>query len=271
MVTSSTFLASSGDGYELNMGRWSRILARQFLDFSGAPDSLRVLDVGCGTGHLAGAVASTSSASEIHGVDLSPEYVEHAAAHYTDSRLSFRVGDACALPYADASFDQVMSLLALHFVPRTGQAVAEIMRVTKPGGVASAAVWDARGGWVANRLFFDTAAVLDPKAAERRALNYTRPLTRPGELASTWRAAGFVDVQETMLCMRMEYASFADYWAPYLGQDGPGAQYVRTLDDAQRARLEQAVRAAYLDGDPDGARSYAALAYAVKGRRGWNA
>lgn len=61
-------------------------------------------------------------------------------------------------------------------------------------------------------------------------------------------------------------ATLGSDWAPYLGQDGPGAEYVRTLDEARRARLEDAVKAAYLDGEADGPRSYAALAYAVKGR-----
>ena len=266
MTASSTFLATDGDGYELNMGRWSRILALPFLAFAGLPGRERVLDVGCGTGQLAVAVAKASNATEIHGVDLAPAYVTYAASHYSDPRLVFRVGDACALEYPDGTFDRVMSLLVLHFVPRTEQAIAEIRRVTKPGGIASAAVWDARGGWVANRLFFDTAAALDPKASERRARNFTRPLTRPGELAAAWRSAGFKDVVEKTLCIRMEFKSFADYWAPYLGRDGPGAEYVRTLDEAQRTRLEQAVEAAYLDGELDGVRSFAALAYAVKGR-----
>jgi hypothetical protein len=90
-------------------------------------------------------------------------------------------------------------------------------------------------------------------------------MTRPGELATAWRAAGFREVAETLLCMRMEYASFADYWAPYLGKDGPGAEYVGTLNDEQRTRLEAVVRDAYLDGEADGPRSYAALAWAVRG------
>jgi hypothetical protein len=140
-----------------------------------------------------------------------------------------------------------------------------MQRVAKPVAVVAAAVWDARGGFVANRMFFDTAAALDPKAGKRRAKNYTRPLTRPGELAAAWRRAGFVDVSEAVLNIRMEYASFADYWAPYLGKDGPGAEYVGTLAADERSRLEHAVQAAYLDGEPDGARSYAALAWAVKG------
>lgn len=67
-------------------------------------------------------------------------------------------------------------------------------RVARPGAVIGAAVWDARGGFVASRMFFDTVAVLDPKANERRARNYTRPMTRPGELAKAWRAAGLSNV-----------------------------------------------------------------------------
>lgn len=265
MSTSSTFAAADGDGYELNMGRWSRRLARPFLDFVGTSEAEHVLDVGCGTGHLAVAVLERSASATVHGVDLAPVYIEYARSRNLNPRVEFHVGDACALTYPDNTFDRVLSLLVLHFVPRTHDAIAEMRRVAKPGAVVAAAVWDARGGFVANRMFFDTAAALDPKAGERRAKNYTRPLTRPGELAAAWRCAGFLDVSETMLHIRMEYASFADYWAPYLGKDGPGAEYVATLGADERSRLEHAVRAAYLDGEPDGPRSYAALAWAVKG------
>ena len=90
-------------------------------------------------------------------------------------------------------------------------------------------------------------------------------MTRPGELASAWVAAGFSDVVETALCVRMEFASFDDYWTPYAGKDGPGAEYVATLSDAERAKLRDMVRLAYVDGEADGPRSYAAVAWAVKG------
>jgi SAM-dependent methyltransferase len=262
---SSTFIAADGDGYELNMGRWSRRLARPFLDFVETSHAERVLDVGCGTGHLAVAVLERSASAIVRGIDLAPVYIDYARSRNPSPRLEFCVGDACALTFPDGTFDCVLSLLVLHFVPRPHDAIAEMRRVAKPGAVVAAAVWDARGGFVANRMFFDTAAVLDPKAGERRAKNYTRPLTRPGELAAAWRRAGFVDVSETVLQIRMEYASFADYWAPYLGKDGPGAEYVATLGTDQRSGLEHAIRAAYLDGEPDGPRSYAALAWAVKG------
>jgi len=265
MNTSSTFLATQGDAYERVMGRWSRQLALPFLDFVGTAEGDRVLDIGCGTGHLTFAVARRSGSGELRGVDVAQPYIEHAKRHNQDARIVFEVADACALPYPDRSFDRVLSLLVLHFVPQAEQAIAEMRRVAKPGGVVGAAVWDARGGFVANRIFFDTAAALDPDAKERRARNYTRPMTRPGELQKAWRSAGFKDVVETTLMLRMEFASFSDYWAPYEGSEGPAAEYVASLTDAGRERLRDAVEAAYLDGDADGPRSYAALAWAVKG------
>lgn len=266
MSLSSTFTAADGDGYGLQMGRWSRRLAGPFLEFVGSADNEAVLDVGCGTGCLTFAIAASRRVAKVHGVDFSAAYVEHARRHNRDERVTFEVGDACALDLPDRSFGRTLALLVLHFVPRADRAIAEMRRVTRPGGVVAAAVWDARGGFVSKRIFFDTAAVLDPKAGERRARNYTRPLTRPGELANAWRAPGLIDVVETVLAIRMEYASFADYWAPCEGKDGPHAEYVATLSEGDRARLREALRLAYVDGEPDGPRSYAALAWAVKGR-----
>lgn len=264
-TASSTFVATDGEAYEKLMGRWSRQLALPFLDFVGTAEGERVLDVGCGTGHLAFAVTRRTGAGEVRGVDLALPYVEHARRHNQDPRIVFDVGDACALPFPDRSFERVLTLLVLHFVPEPARAIAEMRRVAKPGAVAGAAVWDVRGGFVSNRMFFDTAAALDPRAGVRRASNFTRPMTRPGEMARAWREAGFQRVEETSLIIRMEFASFADYWAPFKGKDGPGAEYVATLDDEARARLRDAVEAAYLDGESDGPRSYAAIAWAVKG------
>jgi ubiquinone/menaquinone biosynthesis C-methylase UbiE len=266
MTQAATFLASDGDGYELQMGRWSRLLAQPFLDFVGTAHGERVLDVGCGTGALSVALMQRCRVQQLLGIDIAPAYVAHARRHNAQANATFEVGDACALACENHRFDRVLSLLVLHFVPKPQQAIAEMKRVARPDAVVAACVWDARGGWVANRMFFDTAAVLDPKANERRAKNYTRPLTRPGELAQAWRDAGFADVASTTLSMRMDYASFDDYWAPFMGRDGPHAEYVATLDEAARARLRDAVRAAYLDGEADGPRSYGASAWAVKGR-----
>lgn len=265
MTISSTFKSADGNGYELQMGRWSRRLAEPFLDFVGTADGERVLDVGCGTGSLTFALARRCRIKELQGIDFSRPYVEHAAGLNNDSRITFKVGDACALDFPDHSFDRALSLLVMQFIPSAERAIAEMKRVARPGAVVGAAVWDSRGGLVANRMFFDTAAMLDPKANARRANYCTRPMTRPGELTKAWLAAGFKDVVETSLCIRMEFASFYDYWAPCDGKDGPLADYVSTLSAADQARLRDALRLAYIDGEADGPRSYAAVAWAVKG------
>lgn len=265
MTISSTFVANDGDGYEQLMGRWSRRLAEPFLDFVGSSPVESVLDVGCGTGSLASALARRFPATEVCAVDLSPAYIDYARRAGSNPNITYQVEDACALSFPAGRFDRVLALLLLHFVPSAEQAIAEMLRVSKPGATVGAAVWDARGGLVANRFFFDTAAALDPKAAARRERNFTRPMTRPGELINAWLAAGFKDVVGTTLTIRMEFSSFEDYWAPYDGKDGPGAEYVGTLSEEERARLKEAVKLAYIDGEPDGPRSYAALAWAVKG------
>jgi ubiquinone/menaquinone biosynthesis C-methylase UbiE len=258
-------MASSGDGYELQMGRWSRRLAEPFLDFVGSAPAERLLDVGCGTGCLSFAMARLCQPQQVIGIDVSPAYVEHATGQNGSANVTFQLGDACAIAFPDQSFDRTLSLLVLHFVPDARQAISEMRRVTKPGGVVGAAVWDARGGFVANRIFFDTAAALDSTANERRARNYTRPMTRPFELAKAWTAAGLIDVMEATLTIRMDYESFEDYWAPCEGKDGPQAEYVAALEKPARDNLKDAVRLAYVDGEHDGPRSFLAAAWAVKG------
>jgi hypothetical protein len=90
-------------------------------------------------------------------------------------------------------------------------------------------------------------------------------MSGPRELARAWRDAGLVDVAQDTLTIRMDFASFADFWTPSEGKDGPVAEYVSTLTANDRARLRDMVRLAYLDGEGDGARSYAATAWVVKG------
>ena len=266
MTTSSTFLSADGDGYEAQMGRWSRRLAPLLIDFAGVTGAGRILDVGCGTGSLTFALAQNPRVCAVQGIDFSPAYVEHARQRACDARVGFQVGDACALPFADASFDHSLSSLVLQFIPDADRAVREMRRVTRSGGTVAATTWDTRGGLVIHRMFFDTAAVLDPNAGERRAKACTRPMSRLGGLANAWNDAGLVDVVQDSLTIRMDYPSFADFWTSLDGKDGPYADYLGTLGAERKAKLRSMVEAAYLDGDSDGPRSYAATAWAVKGR-----
>ncbi|MGE0725153.1 MAG: class I SAM-dependent methyltransferase [Alphaproteobacteria bacterium] len=265
MTTSSTFLAGDGDGYEAQMGRWSRRLAPLFIEFAGIGAADRVLDVGSGTGSLTFALAADPRIGSVVGVDYSPIYVEHAKRHATDGRVEFHVGDASALCLPDDGFDHSLSMLVLQFIPEPVRAVREMRRVTRPGGTVAAATWDVRGGLVMNRIVLDTAAAIDVEARKRRGRMMSRPISLPAGLVGAWREAGLENIVQDAITFRMEFASFDDYWMPMDGKDGPIADYLATLDGEAKARLRALVELAYLDGEADGPRSYAATAWVVKG------
>lgn len=260
----STFLASDADAYDQLMGRWSRRLAARFLDFVGATDGA-VVDVGCGTGSLTAALLERPGVRSVHGIDVSSAYIAAAQKRFANSRAAFEVGDACAITSPEKSFDLALSLLVLQFVPQAERAIAEMRRVTRPGGSVAAATWDQRGGAVWSRMFWDTAAAVDPKAVELRAKASTRPLSLPDQLASAWTSAGLNDVVQSEVAIRMEYRSFDDYWRPLEGKDGPYTQYIHALAPDVRSALREKVRLAYIDGEADGPRSYVSMAHVVKG------
>ena len=178
----SNFNARDAAAYEQVMGRWSRRLAPLFIDFAGVGEGERLIDVGCGTGSLAFALLAGKNPAALTAVDYSELYLKAARAAGADPRLKFEHADACALPFADGAFDRALSLLVLHFVPKPELAVAEMRRVVRRGGTVAAAVWDTYGGFVMQRMFWDTAALLDPAAEAGRAENYMRTASRPGAL-----------------------------------------------------------------------------------------
>ena len=153
----------------------------------------------------------------------------------------------------------------LNFVPEAERATAEMARVTKPEGVVAACVWDFRGGLTFLRVFADTAAALDPGGEAFRARQFSAPFTGPGELAAAWAQLGLREVEQAALTIRMEFASFADYWEPWLGGQGTVGAYVTSLSEAKRRLIEHHLRLAYLAGGDDGPRSFAAIAWAVRG------
>jgi SAM-dependent methyltransferase len=261
----STFNARNADVYEQSMGRWSRRLAERFIPFAGLDADDRVLDVGCGTGSLTFRLAGAPEHPRVTGIDASPIYVAAAQQRNTDQRVVIEQGDACALPFADASFDRVMTQLVLQFVPDTTQAFAEMRRVVRPGGTIAAAVWNSGGGMVAHRMFLDIAAMLDPAGAALRANYATRPMTRRGELGALWRSAGLTNVVEDSIAIWMDHPNFADYWAPLASGEGTLGKYVAALAEPDRVRFERHLRDAFENGQPDGPRSFAAVAWVCRG------
>ena len=261
----SKFVARGADKYDSFMGRWSRRLAPLFLDFAGLAAGERVLDVGCGTGSLTFALASRANVASVEAIDYEQQFVEAARQRNTDPRINIQKGDACNLQFTDGRFDRALSMLVLHFVSDPERAVAEMRRVVRPGGVAAATVWDNFGGQPASRMFWDTVAAIEPLAIDRRNAGLMRPTTRPGELASAFTRIGFIDVAETTLAIRMEFANFDDYWIPMMTGQGTHAAFLESLPEATRQQIVTAVRTGYLCGQPDGPRSFTSVAWAVRG------
>ena len=106
---------------------------------------MKVLDVACGTGNLALPAARTGA--DVTGVDIAPNLVEQARENAKREGLNaqFDEGDAEALPYADGSFDVVMTMFGAMFAPRPELVAAELKRVCRPGGVIAMANWTPAG------------------------------------------------------------------------------------------------------------------------------
>jgi SAM-dependent methyltransferase len=225
-----------------------------------------VLDVACGTGSVAFELRRRFPDRSVFAVDVSAAYLAFAQGRDGGRDTHFELADAARLPFEAGAFAGVIAQLALNFMPDPARAMLEMRRVTRSSGMLAAAVWDFRGGLVCQRLFWDTAAAIDPAAGLTRDRLFSHPLAQPEGLASLWQASGLRDVEAGSLTIRMDFASFADYWEPLLGGQGPFGSYVAGLSEEHRARIHTAVSGAYRSGAPDGPRSLAATAWAVRGR-----
>jgi len=247
------------------MGRWSRRLAPLFATFASVAEGDAVLDVGSGTGELTFALADANPSARVTGVDPSTAYVRAAQRRIRNEQVRFLVGDAQALDFPDATFDKTLSMLALNFIPDHGQALREMMRVTKLDGIVAAAVWDYGGEMEMLRVFWQTAIALDPAAAARDECHM--PLCRRGELGALWHAHGFDDVHEQALAIELPFSSFGDYWRPFLGGQGPAGAYVASLSGERRTELETRLRHRLTGAQHEGPFTLHARAWSVKGVR----
>lgn len=252
------------EAYHRFMGRWSRLVADAFVPWLGVPPGGRWLDVGCGTGALSAAVIARASPAEVFGLDAEPDLVAFARASLPAPAGRFLEGDAMTLPEELRDFDATVSGLAINQFEDTPAGIAEMARVTRPGGIVAAYVWDfARMGMLQG--MFDQAVALDPVAAD---VDPSSRFEVAGEepLVGLWRAAGLREVSARPFDVVTRFADFDDYWQPFLSGRGRVSGYVTSLPEERRAELRERVRAALPRG-PDGSIALPALAWAVKGRR----
>ena len=253
--------------YECFMGRWSRLIASSFVDFTEISDLERILDAGSGTGALSVSIAEKNAQSNVVGIDPSEEYVKYASRENPfPQRVSYQVGDAQKIHFPNSTFQASLSLLVFNFIPDPKKALNELKRVTQSGGLISAAVWDYGSGMQMLRVFWDAAVSIN-SAAEKSDEKHM-PLCRSGELASLWEQAGLLNVHEQPLNVSMRFNSFEDFWNPFLLGQGPAGAYVAGLDQTHLATLQNEVkrRLPFTQGQDDARYELFARVWAVRGR-----
>jgi SAM-dependent methyltransferase len=254
---------SSGQDYEAYVGRWSRLVAPEFLDWLAVPPGARWLEVGSGTGALSESVLGLCAPQSVTGVEPSAPFREYAQASVTDPRASFVAGDAQSLPVDDRAVDVVISGLVLNFVPDRPAALAEMRRAVLPGGTVGAYVWDYSGGMQLMTQFWAAAVALDTNALSLDEASRF-DFCRPQPLGELFTGAGLRDVEVLGIVVPTDFADFDAYWTPFLGGTGTAPVYAASLGEDRRAALRELLRDRLPTAD-DGSIHLTARAWAVKG------
>ncbi len=253
----------SGPAYEAYVGRWSRVVAAEFLDWLAVPAGSRWLDVGCGTGALTQRILNQCRPSAVVGVDASAGFLDFARTTVRDPRVRFVQGDATGLAgLGIGKVDAAVAGLVLNFVPDSGAAISA-MREVAAGGMVGAYVWDYAEGMQLMRLFWDAAATVDQASAELDEGDRF-PLCRPDALRDAWSAAGLTEVRSRAITVPTVFPSFDALWRPFLGGQGSAPGYAASLESATREALRQEL-AERVPVETDGSVHLTARAWAVCG------
>jgi SAM-dependent methyltransferase len=228
--------AVPADAYDRFMGRYSEPLAPQLADFAGIRAGQRVLDVGCGPGALTAELVRRLGAGHVEAVEPSETFVAAARERFPD--VAVQRATAEALPFPDDGFDAALAQLVVHFMTDPVAGLREMARVTRPGGVLAACVWDHGGGKGPVSPFFATARELDPAAPDES----WRAGTREGQLAELFREAGIRDVEDGTLAVTVEHPTFDEWWEPFTLGVGPAGSYAAGLEPERRAALRERCR-----------------------------
>jgi SAM-dependent methyltransferase len=257
---------AAGDAYEPYVGRWSRLVAREFLAWLALGPDLRWLDVGCGTGALTQTILAQANPREVIGIDPSEGFIAYARDRTRDPRAAFKTADVRGLAAEAGGFDAAVAGLVLNFIPEPAAALTAMARAVRPGGTVACYVWDYAEGMQLMRVFWDAVVALDPGARE---LDEGRrfPLCRPEPLRALFDEAGLQRTQVRAIDVPTVFESFDDYWSPFLGGQGPAPTYAMSLPEVRRVALRERLRAS-LPVAADGSIPLTARAWAVRGTRG---
>jgi SAM-dependent methyltransferase len=239
MPGAETFVASA-DAYDRFVGRYGPRLAAGLMELAGVRPGMRALDVGCGPGALTAALAERLGPEHVAAADPSQPFAEACRSRVPGVQVV--VAGAESLPFADGAFDAALSQLVVNFMRDPEAGAREQARVTRPGGVVAACVWDYSGEMRLLRAFWDAALEVDPEGAAAADEGAIMPWCREGDLAELWRTAGLREIRSGTLVVSAAYTDFDDLWAPLPAGIGPAGAYCASLDDDRRAGLHDAFR-----------------------------
>lgn len=259
----TTDVWQSGLGYESYVGRWSRRVADVFISGLGIPARGRWVDVGCGTGAVTETILRLADPASVVGIDPSEAFVAFARGSVVDDRASFAIGDGSALPLSDQGTDVAVSGLVLNFVPDAVAMLAEMRRVTRPGGTVAIYVWDYADGMELMRHFWDAAIEQDPDVrATSETLRFAT--CKPEPLRDAFGRAGLTDVDVRPIDVATVFRDFDDYWQPFLMATAPAPSHAMSLSEGDRADLRRRLEER-LPTEPDGTIHLTARAWAALG------
>ena len=254
---------ASGDLYEPYVGRWSRLVAQEFLTWLDRPMDGHWLDVGCGTGALSQTILNICNPQVVKGIDRSEGFVAYARSKVNDPRVTFEVGDAQSLPVDSNHYDSAVSGLVLNFVPEPAKMISEMARIVNGDGVVAVYVWDYADKMQLMRHFWDAAIALDPAVADLDE-SPRFPICNPNALRELFLSSGLNQVETRAIDVDTHFKDFDDYWNPFLGGQGPAPTYAMSLSEEKRVQLRERIRAG-LPFAADGSIPLIARAWAVKG------
>jgi SAM-dependent methyltransferase len=254
---------SSGDSYERYVGRWSRLVAKEFIPWLAIPQDRQWLDVGCGTGALSQTILRLTNPKRVTGIDRSEDYVNTARSNAGHPNADFRTGDAQSLPVESDLYDVAVSGLVLNFVPQPERMIAEMSRAVKMNGMVAVYVWDYASKMQFMRHFWNAAIALDPAIADHDE-GKRFPICDPARLTDLFRSAGLRGMDVRPVDVSTDFKDFDDYWMPFLGGQGPAAGYAMSLSEERRAKLRERIYNS-LPFAMDGSIPMVARAWAIKG------
>ncbi len=225
------------DAYDRFMGQYAEPLAAQFVELAELQPGQRAIDVGCGPGALTAQLVDRLGAAAVAAVDPSAPFLAAVQARFPE--VDVRSGVAERLPFPENSFDLALAQLVVHFMTDPVAGLVEMARVTRPGGVIAACVWDHAGDSGPLATFWRAVHDIAPGARDESDLAGARE----GHLAELCAAAGLAHIVPSTLTVRVRFAAFVEWWEPFTLGVGPAGAYVAQLDrrwhDALRSRCEQ--------------------------------